>query len=61
MRACRSPTGSTCPRLGLRARRARAGVPDAVVFEAKAAIALGQMRQALADGVPAGVARGDAA
>ncbi len=43
------------------ARRARAGVPDAVVFETKTAIALGQMRQALADGVPAGTVLGDAA
>ncbi len=43
------------------ARRARAGVPGAVVFETKTAIALGQMRQALADGVPAGVVLGDAA
>src|SRR6195952_1254355 len=43
------------------ARRARAGVPAAVVFETKTAIALGQMRQALADGVSAGVVLGDAA
>ena len=43
------------------ARRAGAGVPDAAVFETKTAIALGQMRQALADGVPAGVVLGGAA
>ena len=42
------------------ARRAKAGVPEEVTFEAKTAIALGQMRQALADGVPVGVVLGDA-
>jgi SRSO17 transposase len=41
-------------------RRAKAGVPDAVGFETKTEIALGQMRQALADGVPVGVVLGDA-
>lgn len=41
-------------------RRAKAGVPDEVGFETKTAIALGQVRQALADGVPAGVVLGDA-
>ena len=43
-----------------RARRAKAGVPEAVAFETKTAIALGQIRQALADGVPEGVVLGDA-
>jgi SRSO17 transposase len=41
-------------------RRAKAGVPDAVGFETKTEIALGQMRQALACGVPVGVVLGDA-
>ena len=43
-----------------RARRAKAGVPEAVAFETKTAIALGQIRQALADGVPEGIVLGDA-
>ena len=42
------------------ARRARAGVPEAITFETKTVIALGQMRQALACGVSAGVVLGDA-
>ena len=42
------------------ARRAKAGVPEETAFETKTAISLGQMRQALADGVPAGVVLGDA-
>ena len=42
-------------------RRAKAGVPEAVGFETRTVIALGQMRRALADGVPAGVVLGDAA
>ena len=41
-------------------RRAKAGVPEEVAFETKPAIALGQLRQALEDGVPAGVVLGDA-
>jgi SRSO17 transposase len=35
-------------------------VPEAITFETKTMIALGQMRQALADGVPVGVVLGDA-
>ena len=42
------------------ARRAKAGVPEETAFATKTAIALGQMRQALADGVPVGVVLGDA-
>jgi len=43
------------------ARRAKAGVPDTITFETKTAIALGQLRQALAAGVPVGIVLGDAA
>src|SRR6201986_3613532 len=42
-------------------RRAKAGAPAAVAFASKTAIALGQLRQALADGVPVGIALGDPA
>jgi len=42
------------------ARRTKAGVPETIAFETKTAIALGQMRQALADGVPGGIVLGDA-
>src|SRR5919202_1205481 len=42
------------------ARRAMAGVPEEVAFATKPAIALDQMRQALADGVPPGVVVVDA-
>ena len=42
-------------------RRAIAGVPDSVRFQTKPEIALQQMRQALADGVPSGVALMDPA
>ena len=43
------------------ARRAKAGVPEAITLETKTAIALAQIRQARADGVPTGVVLGDAA
>jgi SRSO17 transposase len=43
------------------ARRAKAGVPETIHFESKTAIALGQLRQALAAGVPVGILLGDAA
>ena len=43
------------------ARRAKAGVPAAIGFETKTVIALGQLRQALAAGVPVGILLGDAA
>jgi SRSO17 transposase len=42
-------------------RRKTAGVPEDVVFETKPAIALGQIRQALRDGVAVGVVLADAA
>src|SRR3954453_15882298 len=42
------------------ARRVMAGVPEEVAFRTKPAIALGQVRQALADGVPPGVVVTDA-
>jgi SRSO17 transposase len=41
-------------------RRKQAGVPDNVVFETKAAIALGLLEQALAQGLPRGVVLTDA-
>jgi SRSO17 transposase len=40
-------------------RRAKAGVPEAITFQTKMAIALQQIRQARADGVPAGVVLAD--
>jgi SRSO17 transposase len=43
------------------ARRAKAGVPETIRFETKTAIALGQLRQALAACVPVGILLGDAA
>src|SRR4051795_11511102 len=42
------------------ARRAKAGVPLDLIFRTKPRIALGQIRRALADGVPPGVVLGDA-
>ena len=42
------------------ARRSKAGVPEEVEFATKPEIALEQIRQARADGVPAGVVLGDA-
>src|SRR5215217_5716604 len=42
------------------ARRALAGVPEEVGFATKTAIALRQIRQALAEGVPVGTVLGDA-
>jgi SRSO17 transposase len=42
-------------------RRAKAGVPAAIGFETKTAIALRQLRQALADSVPVGIVLGDPA
>ena len=42
------------------ARRSKAGIPGEIGFETKTAIALGQMRQALACGAPVGVVLGDA-
>jgi len=41
-------------------RRARAGVPEGIGFETKPGIALGQIRQAQAEGAPPGVVLGDA-
>src|SRR4051794_31184757 len=43
------------------ARPAKAGVPEAIGFETKTAIALGQLRQAREAGVPVGTVLGDAA
>jgi SRSO17 transposase len=41
-------------------RRAKAGIPAEIGFETKTAIALGQLRRARADEVPAGIVLGDA-
>jgi SRSO17 transposase len=41
-------------------RRAKAGVPEEVAFETKTTIALGQLRQARGEGIPAGIVLGDA-
>src|SRR3954452_6641876 len=43
------------------ARRTKAGVPETIRFETKTVIALGQLRQPLAAGVPVGILLGDAA
>jgi SRSO17 transposase len=42
------------------ARRAKAGIPDGIEFQTKPRIALDQIRQAIADGVPKAVALADA-
>jgi SRSO17 transposase len=42
-------------------RCTKAGVPQDIAFETRTAIALGQLRQALAEGVPVGIVLGDAA
>lgn len=42
-------------------RRQATGVPDQIAFQTKPAIALGQIRQTVEDGVPAGVVLADAA
>jgi SRSO17 transposase len=42
------------------ARRAKAGVPEEVVFETKPVIALDQLRQARDEGIPVGIVLGDA-
>jgi SRSO17 transposase len=44
-----------------RQRRQQAKIPEDVLFETKLEIALGQIRQAMADGVPQGVVLGDPA
>jgi SRSO17 transposase len=43
------------------ARRAKAGIPDEIGFATKTALAVEQLRQALADGVPVGVVLADPA
>ena len=43
-----------------KARRAKAGIPDGIEFQTKPRIALDQIRQAIADGVPKGVVLADA-
>ena len=51
----------TCRRPGRTiAGGARPGVPESIAFATKPAIALGQIRQALADRVPVGIVLGDA-
>jgi SRSO17 transposase len=45
---------------GDKTRRRKVGVPVEIAFETKPQIALNQMRQAIADGVPKGVALADA-
>jgi len=42
------------------ARRTEAGIPAGIGFETKTTIALGQLRQAREEGVPAGIVLGDA-
>jgi SRSO17 transposase len=48
------------PSCGPKTRRAKAGIPDGIEFQTKPHIALDQVRQAIADGVPKGVALADA-
>jgi SRSO17 transposase len=43
-----------------KARRVKAGIPDGIEFQTKPRIALDQIRQALHDGVPKGIALADA-
>jgi SRSO17 transposase len=43
-----------------KARRSKAGIPDGIEFQTKPRIALDQIRQAIADGVPKAVALADA-
>jgi SRSO17 transposase len=43
-----------------KARRAKVGIPDGIEFQTKPRIALDQIRQALHDGVPKGIALADA-
>lgn len=45
---------------GDKARREKAGIPSDIVFQTKPQIALDQVRQAIADGVPQGVVLADA-
>src|SRR3954468_20511811 len=60
--ACRSPTNSSCRRSGRTIRPAgpRPGCRTQSASETKTAIALGQLRQALAAGVPVGILLGEA-
>ena len=43
-----------------KARRAKVGIPDGIEFQTKPRIALDQIRQAIADGVPKGIVLADA-
>src|SRR6476469_9570075 len=48
------------PRANDKTRRTKAGIPDGIEFQTKPHIALDQVRQAIADGVPKGIALADA-